>query len=259
MKSIYLIITLALFSISCTQSVIETDGVSTLESRIAVPTNPDDIPDTVRYPLGTCSVIKSDVNTFSAELHPFQKYSNSTPIVDQMLLFVHTVPVGVLNGAEYIQFFKESDELGVAVTNPNPVEFKFVDSYNNELNTFSPITELSKSSLETAIEESGIGEFYKNNYNIDFTPAHLINRYDILLTGLDLKYESVRTAFYSGNTPTATSQLATLLPGFAANPNTYQTLGKSNYLEMLHPMYDRRNSGLTDLQFKQEIESKCSN
>ena len=134
-----------------------------------------------------------------------------------------------------------------------------MNSLGQELDTFTTITQLSQSSMQTAIEESGLDVFYKNNYNIDYTPAHLMNQYEVLLTGINLEFESIRTAFYTGNAPAPTSQIATLIPQYAANPNTYATLGKSSYLEELHPMNSRKNSGLTNAQFKQELEDECRN
>jgi len=257
MKYVFLLLTLAAFSISCTQQVIDTDGSSSLESRIATPTDLDQIPVSSNFHVATCSTIKSSVNSFNAVLLPHRRAGATSFTPDQMQLHILTVPLGTLNGTEYVQFFKESDELGIATTNPIPVEFKFIDSNGNELDTFTPINELSQSSIERAIEESGLGTFYMNNFGFEYTPAQLINNYEILLTGLDTKYESIRTAFYSSTSTVATSQIATLLPSYAADPNDYATLGKSSYLESLHPMASRINSGLSDLQFKQEIESDC--
>ena len=255
MKNIYIIILLSLLSISCTQSVVSTDGSSSSESRIATPETVGEVSPS-GYQLAFCSTIKNTANNFSAQLEPHKK--NGLYISDQMYLRVKTVSGGLLSGADYIQFFKEYEsDSGVATTDPSPAEFIFTNPQGYELATTTPITQLSSASMQLAIEESGLDEYYKNTYNIDYTPARLIVDFDILLRGIDLKYESIRTAFYSGGSPSATAQVAALIPAYAADPNTYASLDNSSYLAQLHPMYSRKNSGLTDIQFKQEIENVC--
>lgn len=254
MKGILIIVVLSLFSLSCSQQVTSTEESTSFESRIATP--PPGEEGTTTYLLSICTPMNHIENNFRSQIEP--RTRNGENIDDEMFLRIKTISAGILSGTEYIQFFKEYENVNLQTfTNPDPIEFKFINSAGTILNTITPINQISSASMQLAIEESGLDDYYQNFFNKEYTPAHLISNYDIVLTGLDIKYESIRTAFYNNNSNTATSFVAALIPAYAADPNVFASLDNSIYMSSIHPMAHRKHSGLSQSAFKSEIEDQC--
>ncbi len=240
------------FTASC-GSHLSDSGNTSFESRADINVNEDDeeVYDASGALQALCAPLKMNNVNFDSQLELY--FKNGVNIPDQIYLRLKEVPADVVSGLKYIQFFKQYEVSGGGVmTESSPVEFVFLHKNSRtEVSMNTTINSLSKGVIEQVISHNSL-----NNYG--YTTANFLDDFDIVLRGLDLKYESLLTALYeSSGSNVAIANQAALLPSYPADPNVYEKADNSSYMINLHPMIGRKGSGLSEQMFKSEIESAC--
>lgn len=181
-------------------------------------------------------------------------YQSSQLVLDYINLNLSDVPDVILTTSNhYIQIFRWHEDIpGHPVHNTQPVQMFFVQrGTGKKIAEDAPVDVLSKATIQNLITK------YSLNSN-GITVSNFFDTHLIVLKGMDITYDAITVALYDHSQGSqAYAWVDALLPAFTANPNGYANEHKSTTLRNLHPMYDRRNSGMSDSAFKQEIEKAC--
>lgn len=169
-------------------------------------------------------------------------------IGDWVRLNLNSVPDEIDSDTNhYLQFFLWGESGSSLVTDETPVRLFFQNIQTGQwLNSDEEVTQISKNVIQSLIAENDL-----SNMSVDqFISTHMV-----LLTGVDLEWDALMTIHYDGST--YIDHTNALVPAFFADPNKYAETHFSTALIETHPLYDRRNSGLTDEQFYGVTQGWC--
>lgn len=149
----------------------------------------------------------------------------------------------------YFQIFRWGQEKdSAAQVNSSPTDIYFQNSDGTYINS-EPYDNISKTIIEEAVA---------NSTEPNLTTTNFFNKITIVLAGVDYSYDAIMiNAYETSNGSGALSSLNVLLPPYAADPNIYFETHHANLAE-LHPLYDIKNSGLTEEDFYSRTQDFCN-
>lgn len=152
------------------------------------------------------------------------------------------------SSTHYIEIYRWK-EGGVYNRTPVSISFQLKGS-GQELQQTTQV--LSRATVQNMIVDNGLDRF---GYTTD-------NFYDgviMILKGMDLEWDAITIYYYDDSESSdPIDSVDVLLPAFDANPNSYATTHPDTDLQMLHPMYQYRNSGFDDLDYYNATFQLCA-
>lgn len=246
-----LILLFAMSQLACTEDLYtDLEGSTNASSRV----------DSEAVAAGTDKTIALECSPFTHDsmavrgiFQVFRRPNTLEVINDYMLLKLSQWPSQLSDsGSYFMQFFSITGDNGFREVNSQATPIFFINYATGDiLNEHSPVNNISKSVIESVISQFNLG-------SVGINAANFLRAYAPVLKNVSLEYDAVLVTLYDGaNNNRIVGNTDVLLPAFEANPNAYAATHVS-FLESLHPLYDRRNSGLTESQFKSEGIRMCN-
>lgn len=236
----------ALMLAGCGATKASNGGSSSSSSR-------SDVLDESQGLLAECNELVDDSKDIDLGFSTYYDAHNQAFNPSLIRMKVNQLPSGVTTSATtYVQFFRfYANESGQKIIDNNPVGIHFIArSTGQTLNQSSPITVLSKNSVQTVIANNGLGDEGINLTNF-------FNQTVAVLNDIGLQYDGILVALYDeGNGTQAYGYAEALLPAFSADPIRYAANHPVS-LQQLHP-FAGLNGQYNEQGFYQLAEQMCA-
>jgi len=182
----------------------------------------------------------------------FRRPDTGASINDYMYLNLAQWPAEIsASNDHFMQFFRITGDNGFREVNPASAPIFFIHKGTGQiLNEANPVSNISKAVFDNMINQFGLA-------SSGVTSSNFLSSFAPVLKNISLEYDAIIMAIYDQtNNNQVVGSIDVLLPAFHANPNTYANT-HVDFLNRMHPLYDRRNSGLIDIGFKSEGERLC--
>jgi hypothetical protein len=237
--------------VGCGASKVEFEDNSRDQSSRVDPTDKDNIDHGL---LTECSGFNNPSMGVSSYTSTFYDPRSGSYVPDYIRMNITTLPNDLLYAEQHIIMFRLGEsQTGALFTNEDPVEFYVQQRGTGAYLNVDPLTKISKNTIESLINSNNLGAQ-------GTTVANFFDRHILVLVGMDLEYDALVVALYDPRTGSnsATHSEITLLPAFSADPNVYGQNHSSRTLIEAHPLYSRRNSGLSEQQFLEQMNYYCT-
>lgn len=204
--------------------------------------------------LAECNhVVASQMGT-EAYVSTFYNPNTRELVADYLQMKLKGTPSILQNtSGQVMKFFRWGmSDSGSRTYNTIATEFSiYSDVIKKYLPQTTPFSVLSKANIEKWISDNDLG-------SKGVTLANFFSTHHLVFYGMEASYDALDIAAYATSSSTTPSSNASLLiPIFHADPNTYGS-GHHAYLNVLHPFWSEKSSGLTDEQYFQKSEEICN-
>ncbi len=247
-----IVVLLTLSQMACTDDLYTEEGFSEGSSRVDVESVDNGSSNLTSKQILESSTFYNSNMEVRGLFQTFRRSNSGQVINDYMYLNLVQWPEKLtLQNDYFMQFFRITGDNGIREVNPTSAPIFFIHKSSGQiLNEANPVNNISKSVIDSLISQHSLA-------NSGITSANFLGSFAPVLKNMSLEYDAAIMAIYDiTQNNSVVGSIDVLLPSFHADPNEYAKTHIS-FLNQMHPMYERRNSGLSDDQFKSEGDRLC--